>query len=159
MRGSLRPAPLLFWVLRCFRLSGFSAAACSVSRSAKLSRVLGSDSFVIALFATLTNIWNAQGSRTLMMSPACSIPASTAHPSVARWCGAKPRLVLLNRVDMVSQRDRDAWAAHFAAAGQPVLWTDGSSGLGIGQARTEDAMACTLYAMLIPPYFLLFGGR
>lgn len=63
------------------------------------------------------------------------IPASTAHPSVARWCGAKPRLVLLNRVDMVAERDRDAWAAHFAAARQPVLWTDGASGLGVGQAR------------------------
>ena len=50
---------------------------------------------------------------------ACRIPASTAHPSVARWCGAKPRLVLLNRVDMVAEADRDAWAAHFAAARQP----------------------------------------
>ncbi|KAK9821941.1 hypothetical protein WJX81_006710 [Elliptochloris bilobata] len=61
------------------------------------------------------------------------IPASTAHPSVARWCGAKPRLVLLNRVDMVAERDRDAWAAHFASTRQPVLWTDGASGLGVGR--------------------------
>ena len=58
---------------------------------------------------------------------------------MARWCGAKPRLVLLNRVDMVAEADRDAWAAHFAAAAQPVLWTDGASGLGVGQARQPFA--------------------
>ena len=69
--------------------------------------------------------------------------ASTAHPSVARWCGAKPRLVLLNRVDMVAEDDRDAWAAHFAAAAQPVIWTDGASGQGVGQAR-QPVAACAV---------------
>ena len=74
------------------------------------------------------------------------IPASTAHPSVARWCGAKPRLVLLNRLDMVAEADRDAWAAHFAAAQQSVLWTDGASGLGVGQARhPRYERACGLF--------------
>jgi hypothetical protein len=66
-----------------------------------------------------------------------SIPAATAHPSVARWCGAKPRLLVVNRVDMVSERDRGAWAAHFAAVGERPLWTDGASGLGVGQARAR----------------------
>ena len=72
-----------------------------------------------------------------------SIPAATAHPSVARWCGAKPRLLVVNRVDMVSERDRSAWAAHFAAAGERPLWTDGASGLGVGQARARCCRAAS----------------
>ena len=79
------------------------------------------------------------------------IPASTAHPSVARWCGGKPRLVLLNRVDMVAERDRDAWSAHYAAAAQPVLWTDGASGLGVGQARQLTPAVAVSWQVALGP--------
>jgi ribosome biogenesis GTPase A len=72
---------------------------------------------------------------------ACRIPQSTTHPSVPKWCGAKPRLLLLNRVDMVSEGDRRAWTRHLSAQGCPPLWTDGVSGLGSGQVRLLPARA------------------
>jgi ribosome biogenesis GTPase A len=61
------------------------------------------------------------------------IPQSTCHPSIPKWCGTKPRLLLLNRVDMVGEDDKAAWSRHFAQQGAHALWTDGVSGLGTGQ--------------------------
>lgn len=58
---------------------------------------------------------------------------STCHSQIAKWCGNKPRVLVLNRVDMVSERDKAAWTGHFKAAGTHVCWTDGVSGLGTGQ--------------------------
>ncbi|BDA45145.1 Ribosome biogenesis GTPase A [Coccomyxa sp. Obi] len=63
------------------------------------------------------------------------IPMSTCHSQLAKWCGTKPRLLLLNRVDMISDSDRAAWTRHFVQHKTPVLWTDGVSGLGVGQVR------------------------
>jgi hypothetical protein len=61
------------------------------------------------------------------------IPFSTCHSQLAKWCGSKPRLLLLNRVDMISESDRAAWTRYFVQQKTPVLWTDGVSGLGSGQ--------------------------
>jgi ribosome biogenesis GTP-binding protein YlqF len=58
------------------------------------------------------------------------IPLSTCHPQVSAWVGAKPRLVVINRVDMISKRDKREWDEWFAAAGQKVLWTDAAGGRG-----------------------------
>jgi ribosome biogenesis GTP-binding protein YlqF len=58
------------------------------------------------------------------------IPLSTCHPQVGAWVGAKPRLVVMNRVDMVSKRDKREWEEWFAAAGQKVFWTDAAGGRG-----------------------------
>ncbi len=58
------------------------------------------------------------------------IPLSTCHPQVASWVGAKPRLVVMNRVDMVSKRDKREWESHFEALGQKVFWTDAALGAG-----------------------------
>lgn len=64
---------------------------------------------------------------------ACRIPLSTCHSQMGKWCGAKPRVLVLNRVDMVSERDKASWTRYFNAAGTHVCWTDGVSGLGTGQ--------------------------
>ena len=64
---------------------------------------------------------------------ACRIPLSTCHSQIAKWCGNKPRVLVLNRLDMISERDRVSWTRHFNAAGTHVCWTDGVSGLGTGQ--------------------------
>ncbi|CAL5230055.1 g13506 [Coccomyxa viridis] len=63
------------------------------------------------------------------------IPLSTCHSQIAKWCGNKPRVLVLNRVDMVSERDKASWTRHFNAAGTHVCWTDGVSGLGTGQVK------------------------
>jgi ribosome biogenesis GTPase A len=61
------------------------------------------------------------------------IPLSTCHSQIEKWCGVKPRVLVLNRVDMVSERDRASWTRYFSAAGTHVSWTDGVSGQGTGQ--------------------------
>lgn len=58
------------------------------------------------------------------------IPLSTCHPQVASWVGAKPRLVVMNRVDMISKRDKRTWEEWFEAQGQKVFWTDAEAGAG-----------------------------
>ncbi len=63
------------------------------------------------------------------------IPASTCHPQVTTWVGNKPRLVVVNRLDMVSKKDRKAWDDAFNAAGQRVFWTDGQAGNGTRALR------------------------
>jgi len=39
---------------------------------------------------------------------------------LATWLGNKPRLVVLNRMDMVSRRDKDRWDQHFRSMGVKV---------------------------------------
>ena len=62
---------------------------------------------------------------------------ASEHPDLNQWLGGKPRVVLLNRRDMVSAGDRDALARHFAGAGERVLWTDGKTGAGLQKVRRE----------------------
>ncbi|KAK9811634.1 hypothetical protein WJX72_007411 [[Myrmecia] bisecta] len=59
------------------------------------------------------------------------IPLSTCHPQIPQWCGSKPRLLVLNRVDMISPADQQAWANYFAQQHLPVFWTNGMDGTGI----------------------------
>mmetsp|Transcript_15033 Transcript_15033/g.40632 ORF Transcript_15033/g.40632 Transcript_15033/m.40632 type:complete len:449 (-) Transcript_15033:226-1572(-) len=58
------------------------------------------------------------------------IPIATNHPQVPQWVGSKPCLLVMNRVDMITQADRRTWAAHFKATKQDVVWTDGQRGAG-----------------------------
>ena len=84
-------------------------------------------------------------------------PFATAHPKLAEWARGKPVVVVMNRVDMVSNADREKWAKHFAAernlakeamkkrkagdmtvaepsrtiSATPVTWTCGKDGLGV----------------------------
>lgn len=62
---------------------------------------------------------------------------STCHSQIGKWCGNKPRVLVLNRVDMISERDKAAWTRHFNAAGTHVCWTDGVSGYGTGQVGLD----------------------
>lgn len=48
------------------------------------------------------------------------IPISTSHPEISSWIGEKPRLLLLNRKDMVSKADMDNWSHYFAQRNQEV---------------------------------------
>jgi len=58
------------------------------------------------------------------------VPLSTTHPSVAEWCHNKPRLVVMNRVDMISNEDKQEWTTFWSARKQKVFFTDGKSGQG-----------------------------
>ena len=59
------------------------------------------------------------------------IPISSRNPDIDAICGAKPRMVILNRVDMADPAHTRAWADHFRARGFSVLQTDCKSRRGI----------------------------
>lgn len=52
--------------------------------------------------------------------------------------GSRTRLLIMNRQDMISKADKQAWAAHFKAIGQHVYWTDGK--LGDGSNKVKEAL-------------------
>lgn len=64
------------------------------------------------------------------------VPVSTWHPSVGSWVGQKPRLLVLNRVDMISAQDRAAWSAYYKEQSIPVYWTDGKQGTGVSRVSS-----------------------
>ena len=59
------------------------------------------------------------------------IPMSTRHPSIPKWVGGKPRVMILNRRDMVSNEEADAWAKFFRERGHGVVWTNANKGDGV----------------------------
>ena len=68
------------------------------------------------------------------------IPMSTRHPQIPEWIGGKPRVLLINRKDMVGDGDRAAWSAFFAKRGHPVQWTTGNMGDGVSQVLEQAAV-------------------
>lgn len=68
-------------------------------------------------------------------------PMSTAHPSVPKWARSKPRLLILNRKDMVPPEDAEAWSAYFAARGMRAQWTNGNAGEGVAAVAAEALRA------------------
>ncbi|XP_054782138.1 DAR GTPase 3, chloroplastic isoform X2 [Prosopis cineraria] len=58
------------------------------------------------------------------------IPMSTSHPQMDLWLGNKKRILVLNREDMISTADRNAWATYFAKQGIKVVFSNGQLGMG-----------------------------
>jgi hypothetical protein len=58
------------------------------------------------------------------------IPLATAHPEIDDWMGSKKKLLVLNREDMVSAADKQAWGEYFAKQGISVLFSNGQRGTG-----------------------------
>lgn len=59
------------------------------------------------------------------------IPYSSRNPDIDRLSGAKPRLVILNRVDQADPEVTSRWRAFFREKGLAVLETDSRSGKGV----------------------------
>lgn len=59
------------------------------------------------------------------------IPVSSRNPDIARLAGAKPRLIIMNRVDLADPEATAKWRDYFKSAGAVVLETDSKSGKGI----------------------------
>lgn len=58
------------------------------------------------------------------------IPMSTSHPQMESWLGNKTRILVLNREDMISTADRNAWAAYYSKQGTKVIFANGKLGMG-----------------------------
>ncbi len=59
------------------------------------------------------------------------IPLTTHHPQVANWAGSKERVLVLNRMDMVSDSARQTWVKWFIAHGETPYLADAQHGKGI----------------------------
>lgn len=70
------------------------------------------------------------------------IPLATCHPELGTWIREKRRVVVLNRVDMISSSEKNAWANYFAVQGVTILFTNGRHGAGIQKlGRTVKSVA------------------
>lgn len=59
------------------------------------------------------------------------IPVSSRNPVLEEVLQRRPRLILLNRVDLADPAATKRWSAHFRAQGMQVLETDSKSGRGV----------------------------
>ena len=63
------------------------------------------------------------------------IPVSSRNPDIDTICGSKPRIVLLNRMDLADPAATAKWAAYFRNRGMACVATDCKSKKGIGEFR------------------------
>ena len=59
------------------------------------------------------------------------IPIASRNPDIDAICGTKPRMIILNRIDMADPAMTKRWAEHFRARGYSVLQTDCKTKKGI----------------------------
>ena len=59
------------------------------------------------------------------------IPISTHHPQVSEWIGNKARLLILNRLDMISPQAKELWTEYFRTHNQIPYCTNAQEGKGI----------------------------
>jgi ribosome biogenesis GTPase A len=73
----------------------------------------------------------------------CRIPLSSCHPQIPVWCLNKPRLLIMNRADMVSQQDQQEWSNYYGSQGLSVFNTDANNGKGITKVTHCMCERCT----------------
>lgn len=61
------------------------------------------------------------------------IPFSSRNPDIDEICGNKPRIVVLNRIDMADPTMTAAWSRYFKAQGLTVLQTDCKNRKGLSE--------------------------
>ncbi len=59
------------------------------------------------------------------------IPRASRNPDIDRLAAGKPRLIILNRVDLADPQITARWRKHFEAQGIGILETDAKSGKGV----------------------------
>lgn len=59
------------------------------------------------------------------------IPVSSRNPDIDTICGTKPRLMILNRIDLADPAVTKAWSEYYRAKGMAVIQTDCKTRKGI----------------------------
>jgi ribosome biogenesis GTPase A len=59
------------------------------------------------------------------------IPLASQHPDVPLWVGDKPKLVILNRVDMITETLQNQWLEWFRSQNQAVYYANAKKGTGV----------------------------
>ena len=59
------------------------------------------------------------------------IPLASHHPQVAGWIGSKPRILILNRVDMIPEGIHQQWLGWFQNQEKKPFFTNANQGKGV----------------------------
>ena len=70
------------------------------------------------------------------------IPMSSRNPDIDAICGSKPRIIVLNRMDLADPNATKKWAAYFKSKGMAVLATDCKTRKGIADFTPAARIAC-----------------
>ena len=70
------------------------------------------------------------------------IPISSRNPDIDAICGSKPRILVLNRMDLADPNATQKWAAYFKSRGMAVIATDCKTRRGIGDFTPAARTAC-----------------
>lgn len=70
------------------------------------------------------------------------IPLSSRNPDIDSICGAKPRIIVLNRMDLADPNATARWKAYFKNKGMAVLATDCKTRRGIADFTPAARAAC-----------------
>ena len=70
------------------------------------------------------------------------IPMSSRNPDIDAICGSKPRIIVLNRMDLADTNATKKWSAYFKKMGMAVLSTDCKTRKGIADFTPAARTAC-----------------
>lgn len=70
------------------------------------------------------------------------IPMSSRNPDIDSICGSKPRIIVLNRMDLADPNATKKWSAYFRSKGMSVIATDCKSRKGISDFTPAARTAC-----------------
>ena len=70
------------------------------------------------------------------------IPMSSRNPDIDSICAGKPRIIVLNRMDLADPAATKRWAAYFRSKGYAVIATDCKSRKGIADFVPAARAAC-----------------
>ena len=70
------------------------------------------------------------------------IPISSRNPDIDAICGSKPRIIVLNRMDLADPTATKRWGDFFRQKGMAVISTDCKSRKGIADFAPAAAKAC-----------------
>ena len=59
------------------------------------------------------------------------IPLASHHPQIDSWIGSKPKILVLNRMDMIPDSIKKKWQQWYKSLQQQPLFTDAKQGKGI----------------------------
>lgn len=59
------------------------------------------------------------------------IPLASAHPQVSVWVGEKPKILILNRMDLITPKAAEIWRSWFESQAEVPFFTDAQHGKGI----------------------------
>ena len=64
------------------------------------------------------------------------IPLASHHPQIDSWIGTKPRIVVLNRMDMIPESTMSDWSAWFKLQEKQPYFTNAKQGKGIKEIKS-----------------------